>query len=379
MKVEEPSPVAAPGARAAEGPPRAMTADEPAAAAPAASVPAPGAELRAAREARGIDLDDLARDVNLARHVLVALEADDYERLPGPTFVRGYIRAVARQLRLDPEPLLDAFEAVAGRVVPVVKPSPRIANGRLGAMRAGRRPWIAGMGVGALVLVVVALALLFRPAFEQAVVARGEMADPAGPAPDALVLPVPQRDEAAPAGDQADAGFDEIRIGLEADAQRDAQSRAEEDLRGAAPRSPEPGSGADPDAGGQAIAGMAGDLPGNGRAGMDAPDVQAAAPVPSLAEPVRSGPDGALRVVAGGDDHLRFEFSGDCWVEVRDADDVAVYQDLNRAGQSLDLWGRAPFRIRLGYAPAVQLAYNDARVPLAPHTRNDIANLVIGR
>lgn len=86
-----------------------------------------------------------------------------------------------------------------------------------------------------------------------------------------------------------------------------------------------------------------------------------------------------LRVYAGGEDHLRFDFTEDCWVEVRDADDVSVFQDLVRDGEALDLFGRAPFRIRLGYAPAVELTYNGSRVALRPFTRNDVASLTLGR
>ncbi|MEE4298758.1 MAG: DUF4115 domain-containing protein, partial [Pseudomonadales bacterium] len=69
----------------------------------------------------------------------------------------------------------------------------------------------------------------------------------------------------------------------------------------------------------------------------------------------------------------------DCWVEVRDADDASVFQDLVRDGEVLELWGRAPFRIRLGYAPAVELTYNGSRVALRPFTRNDVASLTLGR
>jgi cytoskeleton protein RodZ len=87
----------------------------------------------------------------------------------------------------------------------------------------------------------------------------------------------------------------------------------------------------------------------------------------------------ATRVFAGGEANLGLVFSGDCWVEIRDRDDRVVHRDLYRAGQVLELLGRAPFRVRLGYAPAVELSYNDSRVPLRPHTRNDVASLVIGR
>ena len=116
-------------------------------------------------------------------------------------------------------------------------------------------------------------------------------------------------------------------------------------------------------------------------------------PAPEVEEPGAGAAEGAddgilltrtadgrgIRVDAGGDDHLHFTFIEDCWVEVRDGDDVSVFQDIAQDGEVLDLFGRAPFRILLGYAPAVELTYNGSRVALRPFTRNDVASLTLGR
>ena len=67
---------------------------------------APGALLGAAREAQNLSVADVARQLKLSRAQVEALEAGDYEQLPGPVFVRGFIRNYARLLKLDPEPLL---------------------------------------------------------------------------------------------------------------------------------------------------------------------------------------------------------------------------------------------------------------------------------
>ena len=40
---------------------------------------------------------------------------------------------------------------------------------------------------------------------------------------------------------------------------------------------------------------------------------------------------------------------------------------------------QGPFALLLGYAPGVRVSYNQMDVPLRPHTRNDIAQLVLGR
>ncbi|MEM8767511.1 MAG: DUF4115 domain-containing protein, partial [Pseudomonadota bacterium] len=100
-----------------------------------------------------------------------------------------------------------------------------------------------------------------------------------------------------------------------------------------------------------------------------APEPTLAAPVPTLRE---------RRITEFGDDELRFVFSEDCWVEVRNAEGENLYSDLNRAGATLVLTGRAPFRILLGYAPGVSLDFNGESVPLDRYSRNNVANVVLG-
>lgn len=68
-----------------------------------------GAMLRAAREAMGLSLDAVAQQLRLAPRQVTALEEDDFARLPGRTFVRGFLRNYARLVRVDPEKVLSAL------------------------------------------------------------------------------------------------------------------------------------------------------------------------------------------------------------------------------------------------------------------------------
>jgi cytoskeleton protein RodZ len=70
-----------------------------------------GEQLAAARGARGLSLDDLARRTKIPVGRLHALEASAYELLPPPTFTRGYVRACAREVGLDPEALVLQYES----------------------------------------------------------------------------------------------------------------------------------------------------------------------------------------------------------------------------------------------------------------------------
>ncbi len=77
-----------------------------------------GAALRGAREARGLTLRELAQTTAIRRDYLQALEDGQLGGLPEPTFARAYLRTYARELGLDPAPLLADFDRLLRPAVP---------------------------------------------------------------------------------------------------------------------------------------------------------------------------------------------------------------------------------------------------------------------
>src|SRR5690606_31043023 len=75
----------------------------------AAEDASPGATLSRARTERGLSIDEVAQALRLSPRIVSALEEDAYERLPGPTYVRGYLRSYAQFLELPVHPLLEGF------------------------------------------------------------------------------------------------------------------------------------------------------------------------------------------------------------------------------------------------------------------------------
>lgn len=65
-----------------------------------------GAQLRAAREARGLTLQDIEQATRIRVKYLRALEEGNFEVLPETVYVRGFLKAYAREVGLDPDPLL---------------------------------------------------------------------------------------------------------------------------------------------------------------------------------------------------------------------------------------------------------------------------------
>ncbi|HET8777603.1 MAG TPA: RodZ domain-containing protein [Candidatus Limnocylindria bacterium] len=68
-----------------------------------------GEVLRAAREAKGVDLARVERDTKIRERYLVALEAGDYRDLPGSVYTKGFLRNYGTYLGLDPEYLIDLY------------------------------------------------------------------------------------------------------------------------------------------------------------------------------------------------------------------------------------------------------------------------------
>jgi cytoskeletal protein RodZ len=68
-----------------------------------------GEVLRAAREAKGVDLVRVERETKIRERYLSALERGEYRELPGSVYTRGFLRNYGAYLGLDPEYLIDLF------------------------------------------------------------------------------------------------------------------------------------------------------------------------------------------------------------------------------------------------------------------------------
>ena len=89
--------------------------------------------MQRAREAKGLSIDDLARTTKVSRSILLALEAYDTPHLPAPVYTKGFVKAYAREVGLDPDrtaaEYLSQFEpAVAGAIPTPAAPPPPSAG-----------------------------------------------------------------------------------------------------------------------------------------------------------------------------------------------------------------------------------------------------------
>lgn len=149
------------------------------------SEPFIGAALSAAREARGLSVEDVAARTNIRAHLIRDIEADRFDGCGGAVYARGHIRSIAAEVGIDAAPLIAAFDkryggapaGLAGVLVPgpagppapqrgkaPAAPPPRVSRlaDVAGTQRRGPN-WAAAMTITAAVVVVIAAIAYFVP------------------------------------------------------------------------------------------------------------------------------------------------------------------------------------------------------------------------
>jgi cytoskeleton protein RodZ len=297
----------------------------PASAAGAAPVaPTAGALLRRGREAAGLSLDAVAQQLKLAPRQVTALEQDDFARLPGRTFVRGFVRNYARLVRIDAETVLAALSGTdtASLDSPALHPTaPTI--GELPTSEHAKPGWTRWWIPLTLVAFIAAAVYEFS---------RGPgdtHRTPGTPRSDAE----PGRSATPPPAPAAGSALDTALVNPVA-----------------------PAASASPPAAGE---------PAGGTAASASP----AAPVSAGATPPG--------VPAAGDVTLVLTYRDTSWTEIKDAGGRMLVSQMVAAGQVRSVAGTPPFELTIGNAANVSLAARGKTVDLAPYTRQNVARLVL--
>lgn len=286
-----------------------------------------GHQLRQARESKGVTLVQVAREIRLDVRYLEALEAADFEHLPGPVFVRGYLRSYGRYLGLDPEPLVAVYDRAAPKSEPTIlrsAPKPKYVQ----ALQ-----WIPWSQLGSAVFAVAALvvafwlgSILYGMFGAGTSLSEGDQAAAPASGANLTLPPLPSAEESARSLPPP-----EIMQAPPSDAP----------VSPAAPAAPEPTPATAPD-----------DF-------TTAP--QTTAPMATPAQPRGT---------------LSLTFKEDSWVEVYDATDRRLIGRIGKAGENPVFEGVPPFSVVLGFAPGVAVAYNGQ--PIEVRTRGQVARLTVG-
>lgn len=288
------------------------------------SMPSVGEQLAAARQAHGLAVVDIAQTLKLGVRQVEALESGDWQALPGQTFIRGFVRNYARLVGIDATLLMaqldDVLEKpVSGLIVPATQQGAMPAAGGPGKKRD--RMVILSGGV---LVVLAALAYFLMP------------------------------------GDLS--GLRDSAQGL-----LDSLARKDEPAQPAVVAAAEPAfpPGATP----QQIMSPQ----------VLTPAGEEAAPVSATPVVVNAAPVAAETNTANASNaaQMRFVFDKESWLEVRDRDNRLIFSQRLAAGSEQLLAGAAPLTLVIGYAPGVRLFWQGKSVDLAPHTKGDVARLVL--
>lgn len=321
----------------------------------------PGETLRQARENNGWTLAEVAMKLNLTASSLSNLEAGAFDKLPGHTFARGYIRAYAKLLGMDQTALVHEFDLYTGTD----------ANGSnvhsLGRIEEPVR-------ISHTILRIVSLLLLI------AVIGGGfiwwqdqtsmRAKDLIGLAPEHVeVEGADGTTQIHPLDEPEDQAVVEAKVEAESAAEAQTATQPDQSSQLALPLASEPATTASTTAPAAPAASTTAVLPAPAAPVAPTP---AATPVAPAVAPVESAP------VAGAG-KVAVQYSADCWTQVTDATGKVLFGGLKRKGDNLEVSGKPPLSLRLGFARGAQVTYNGQAVDVAPFTSGETARLKLGQ
>ncbi|WP_018912402.1 RodZ domain-containing protein [Thiomonas sp. FB-6] len=331
-----------------------------------------GALLRAAREAAGRSLNELATQLKVSPDKISALETGEWERLHDAAHARGLLRAAAKAVRADADEVLRPLPPVFVRGTPIL-PAAGVTMGParpaepVGTHGSGRRlVWLG------LLVVVVALGLMVLPRAERLGYVAQQLRAllthrAAGPGPGVTIVPgSPPAGPASAAASAPDlappaspAGSSAVSSVLPSASSAVALAPAAAAESGRAEGAPGAVPGARP--------------PGGGASAASARTPAASAPAPAggaSASAAAAGPPGPL---------LNLGASAQSWVRVRSQSGRVLYTGLLAPGASQDVatrQGDFPLHLTVGNAAQTRVSLGGKPVAMQAGGGN-VARLVL--
>jgi cytoskeleton protein RodZ len=309
----------------------------------------PGESLRQAREIKGWSVAEVATQLNLTPQRLSQIEAGAFDKLPGTTFARGYIRAYAKLLEMDQSRLVMEFDQFTGTDA---------TGSSVHALGRIEEPVRYSQSILRLVSFLLLLALIGAGFLWW-------------------------QDQGRPGASLADLGLEHVEVeGADGTTQvhslAEPEDQAVVDAQGSEQSSPlllpvEPGEAPEES--------TAAEQPAAQSAAPESAAEAPAAPVsnePAVAASAPTAQPVAPVAVPAGQGALNVQFTADCWTQVTDADGKVLLSALKRSGERIELIGKAPMELRLGFARGAQVTYNGQSVDIAPHMTGETARLKLG-
>ena len=314
----------------------------------------PGETLRQARESNGWSLAEVALKLNLTTTSLGNLEAGAFDKLPGHTFARGYIRAYAKLLGIDQTVLVQEFDQFTGT------DSQGSSVHGLGRIEEPVRVSHTILRIVSLLLLVAVIGGGFVWWQDQASQRSKDLTSSAMEHVEVesadgttQIHPLDEPEDQAVAEGQATS---EAPLATEQPAPETAPATT-----AAVPAPVTSATPAAPTAQAHTPAAPA-----------SAPPAPAASATPAISPPTTPA-------LIAGDGRVQVTYIADCWTQVTDGNGKVLFSGLKRKGDTLDQGGKPPLTLRLGFARGAQVAYNGQPVDVAPFTSGETARLKLGQ
>lgn len=313
----------------------------------------PGRLLRQARLDLRLAPEDVAQILHLSSKHITALEADDYQSLPGPTYIRGYLRGYAQLLGLTPEKVVEAYNSLTIPAKPLMPPQsappPQITS-------SDRLVKAASLGVAA---VVLSLVYLWWQSNDQSLEQAGELPTVAGPA----------SMDVAPSQNISGEGLSSTTPNSLISA-NGSESAPQPGII-AAPTQSSSAPTTSPD-GQMSVSGMT-----LNAAPAETPKPASTAPVPADRVTLRTRravdiPPGVPRA------RMVLHAVQESWADIRDARDNRLLYENVPAGRRISIEGVAPFSVFLGNADGVRVEFNGHNYDVSRHKRGQVARFTLG-
>ena len=122
-----------------------------------------GERFRAAREARGLSLSDVAEQIRIRSVYLASIEEENWNAIGAPVYIRGFLRTYARFLGIDPEEAVAAFNRTQPAMPPALGlPATEQPTAEAAARRGSVLVWVAAAVAVLLIAFVVYNELTMR-------------------------------------------------------------------------------------------------------------------------------------------------------------------------------------------------------------------------
>ncbi len=303
-----------------------------------------GGALRTEREKQGLSVQDVASKLRLSPKQIEAIEADEFTKLPEPTIVRGFIRNYAKQLKINVDPLLDAYAVIVPSKTQyelTVKPSSNMQVTNKDKPKAGRYLWLALAGILGLGVWL----------FYQNYVQKPSPTAPTTSGNETKLESLPQ--PALPAAERA------VELPLPPSAT---------ELQPATALQPSTQLALPPAVADSAATTLA----------ASAPVAMPATSVAPIAVPAEVLPAEIVPAV-GGEAKLEFSANQETWVSVLDINGREVYGKTIFAGSRESLNVKLPVNVTVGNSGGTSMTFNGKTIDLAPHSRNNIAHIKLDK